>query len=67
MGEIPQANNILSSNQMKDFVSFKPYLALIRAVKQGNSEEYNQVLIEYKNRSLLMVLHLASKNKTRCH
>ena len=50
MGEIPQANSILNPNQMKDFASFKPYLALIKAVKLGNLDEYKQVLKEYKDK-----------------
>lgn len=49
MGEIPEASSILTVNQMKDFESFKPYLALIKAVKQGNLEYFAQVLNEYKN------------------
>ncbi|MCQ2818513.1 MAG: 26S proteasome non-ATPase regulatory subunit [archaeon] len=49
MGEIPEVASILNKNQMRDFISFKPYLALVKAVKQGNLDEYKQALTLFKD------------------
>lgn len=62
MGEVPDVKTILDNNYL-DLNTIKPYLGLIRAVKQGNLEEFRNVLtrnerafIEDKNYTLIQRL-----------
>ena len=62
MGEVPDVKTILDNGYL-DLNTIKPYLGLIRAVKQGNLEEFRNVLqknervfIEDKNYTLIQRL-----------
>lgn len=48
MGEVPDVKTF-SNNTNIDFRPLKPYLDLIKAVKQGNLDEFKDVLVKYEN------------------
>lgn len=48
MGDIPTVKGIMSLIQNREFMTFKPYLDLIKAVKNGNLEEFRKVLNTYE-------------------
>ena len=48
MGDIPSIKSMMSLIQNREFVAFKPYLDLVKAVKNGNLDEYRKVLSTYE-------------------
>lgn len=48
MGEVPDIKTVLTKNAGKKIVTIKPYLYLIKAVKNGNLEDFKNVIISYE-------------------
>lgn len=48
MGEIPQVKSIFNEKQMKMFHIFKPYLDLLKTVKNGNLDEFKNIINTYE-------------------
>ena len=48
MGEIPDIKSLMKSNNVKDFEEFKPYLLLLKIVRQGNLEEFKKGIEIYE-------------------
>lgn len=49
MGEVPDIKTFFAQNLSRDLRPMKPYLDLIKAVKQGNLDEYKAVVNNYGN------------------
>ena len=48
MGEIPDMKSLMKSNMVRDFEEFKPYLLLLKIVRQGNLEEFKKGIEIYE-------------------
>ena len=49
MGEIPDIKSLMKSNRVRDYEEFKPYLLMLKIVRQGNLEEFKKGIKIYEN------------------
>ena len=42
MGEIPDIKSLIKSNRIVDYEEFKPYLLMLKIVRQDNLDEYKK-------------------------
>jgi 26S proteasome regulatory subunit N3 len=49
MGEIPDIKSLMKSNRVVDFEEFKPYLHLLKIVRQGNLDEFKKGMTIYEH------------------
>ena len=49
MGEIPDIKSLMKSNRVRDYEEFKPYLLMLKIVRQGNLEEFKKGLKIYES------------------
>ena len=48
MGEIPDMKGLMKSNRVVDYEEFKPYLLLLKIVRQGNLDEFKKGMTAYE-------------------
>ena len=48
MGEIPDMKSLMKSNRVVDYDEFKPYLLMLKIVKQGNLDEFKKGMKAYE-------------------
>ena len=44
MGEIPDIKSLMKTNQISDYSIYKPYLELLKVVRQGNLDEFKKTV-----------------------
>ena len=49
MGEIPDMKSLMKSNRVVDYEEFKPYLLMLKIVKQGNLDEFKKGLRNFES------------------
>ena len=49
MGEIPDIKSLMKSNRVVDYEEFKPYLLMLKIVKQGNLDEFKKGLRNFES------------------
>lgn len=49
MGELPDMKSLMKTNQITDYKIYKPYLELLKVVRQGNLQKFKDVLVLYGN------------------
>ena len=49
MGEIPDMKSLMKSNRVVDYEEFKPYLLMLKIVRQGNLEEFKKGIKTYES------------------
>jgi 26S proteasome regulatory subunit N3 len=49
MGEIPDIKSLMKTNRVVDYEEFKPYLHMLRIVRQGNLDEFKKGMKVYEN------------------
>ena len=48
MGEIPDIKSLMKSNRVVDYEEFKPYLLMLKIVRQGNLDEFKKGIKSYE-------------------
>ena len=48
MGEIPDIKSLMKSNRVVDYEEFKPYLLMLKIVRQGNLDEFKKGMKSYE-------------------
>ena len=48
MGEIPDIKSLMKSNRVVDYEEFKPYLLMLKIVRQGNLDEFKKGMTAYE-------------------
>ena len=49
MGEIPDIKSLMRTNRVVDYEEFKPYLHMLKIVRQGNLDEFKKGMKVYEN------------------
>ena len=49
MGEIPDIKSLMKSNRVVDYEEFKPYLLMLKIVRQGNLDEFKKGMKIYES------------------
>ena len=49
MGEIPDIKSLMKSNRVVDYEEFKPYLLMLKIVRQGNLDEFKKGMRIYEH------------------
>ena len=49
MGEIPDIKSLMKSNRVVDYEEFKPYLLMLKIVRQGNLDEFKKGIKIYES------------------